>query len=72
MPVVGVLAQAHVAEDEQVGRRALDRPDRLLHDALLVVRLGAGAVLGGGQTEQDHTPQPQPPRPLGVLHRLVH
>jgi len=72
VPVVGVLAEADVAADEQIGGGALDGADRLLHDALLVVRLGSRAVLRRRQAEQDHAPQAQLPGALGVLDQLVH
>jgi hypothetical protein len=72
VPVVGVLAQADVAHDEQLGAHALHGADRLLHDPLLVVRLGAGGVLGGGQAEEDDAAEPESGRAFGVLHELIH
>ena len=43
--VVGVLAQAHVGDHEQLGQRLLDRARGQLHDALLVPRARALLVL---------------------------
>ena len=43
--VVGVLAQADVGDDEQLGVRVLDRARRELDDALVVVGAGALGVL---------------------------
>ena len=70
--VIGVLAQAHVADHEQSGNRTLHDPNRLLDDPLLVVRLRSRRVLRGGNTEQHDAAQLQRLRALGVLHQLVH
>ena len=53
-----VLAQADVGDHGQVGVRLLQRADRQLHDALVVVGAGAGLVLGGRDPEQDHRLDP--------------
>ncbi len=52
MPVAGVLAQAGVGDQHQVGRRATDGAQRLLHDPVVRPRLGAELVLLSGQPEQ--------------------
>ena len=52
--VRGVLAEAGVDGDRQLGHRLLDRADRPLHDALVVPRLAADRVLLLGHAEQDH------------------
>src|SRR5439155_1130843 len=70
--MIGVLAQADVADHEQVGRGPLHGPHRLLHDPLLVVGLRAGRVLGPKDAEQDDAAEPETPGALGVLHELVH
>ena len=72
MPVVGVVAQAHVPDHEQVRNGPLHRARRLLHDALLVVRLGARTVLGRRQAEQHDPPEAEPVRALRVFDQLVH
>src|SRR5437899_1100737 len=70
--MIGVLAQADVADHEQVGRGPLHGPHRLLHDPLLVVGLRAGRVLGPRDAEQDDAAEPETPGALGVLDELVH
>src|SRR5439155_10371959 len=69
--VVGVLAQAGVSDHQQLRHGPLHRPRRLLHDPLLIVRLRAGLVLRRGKTEENDAAEPEPPRPLRVLHQLV-
>ena len=54
MAVVGVLAAADVGDDDQRRRGALDRPDRLLHDAVIGVAAGGDGVLLGRQAEEQH------------------
>ena len=54
VPVVGVLAEAHVRDHQQLGRGVLDRTDRLRHDAVRAVVVAAGRVLGRRDAEQDH------------------
>src|SRR5216684_254192 len=71
VPVARVLAQAHVGEDQQVRHHVLHRPHRLLHDAVLRVRLRAARVFLGGQTEQQHTGDPHARDVLHILHELV-
>ena len=48
-PWLGVLAHADVGDDVELGIVRLDRADRLLHDAVLVVRLAADLVLALGR-----------------------
>src|SRR5437763_10383026 len=72
MSMIGVLAQADVADHEQVGRGPLHGPYRLLHDPLLVVGLRAGRVLGFGQAEQDDPAQAEALGALRLAHELVH
>src|SRR5437660_7956417 len=71
MTVIGVFAQAHVAHHEQLRHRALHGANRLLHDALLVVRLGARGIFRGGNAEQDDAAQPQRRRALRVFYQFV-
>ena len=52
--VVGVLAQAHVGDHEQVRVRLLDRARGELHDPLVVPGAGALGVLAGRDPEQQH------------------
>src|SRR5256714_8795449 len=71
MTVIGVFTQADVPNHEQLRHRALHAANRLLHDALLVMRLGAGSVFRGGNAEQDDAAQPQCRRALRVLYQFV-
>src|SRR5438105_4899958 len=71
MSVIGVFTQADVPNHEQLRHRALHAATRLLHNALLVMRLGAGSVFRGGNAEQDDAAQPQGRRALGVLYQFV-
>ena len=71
MTVVGVFAQADVPNHEQLGHRALHAANRLLHDALLVMRLGARGVFRGGNAEQDDAAQPQSRRALRIFYQFV-
>src|SRR2546425_517785 len=71
MAVIGVFAQADVADHQQLWYRALHGTNRLLRDALLVVSLGAGGVFGRGNAEQNDAAQPQRRRALGLLHEFV-
>ena len=68
--VVGVLAEADVGHDEQLGMRLLDRARRELDDALVVVGARALGVLAVGDPEEQHggqaralAPAPPPRRP---------
>ena len=68
--VVGVLAQAHIGEHQQLGHGLLDRAHGELHDALLVPRARALLVLGGGDPEQHHRrPIPSAAASLGLLEQ---
>ena len=72
MAVIGVLAQADVPDDDQIGDRALYRANRLLHDPLIVVRLRASRVLRRRNPEQDHAAQSERRGALGIFHQLIH
>ena len=52
--VRGVLAQAHVGQDRQPGRRAADGANRALHGPCVVPGRRALLVLVVGQAEQEH------------------
>ena len=52
VPVVGVLAEAHVGDDHQFRELVLDGADGHLHDALVVVGAGGGGVLVRRDAEQ--------------------
>jgi hypothetical protein len=69
VPVVGVLAQAHICHHQQLGHSLLDRARGQLHDALAIPRAGAVRVLLGGQPEQHHRGDPQRGRLLGLVDR---
>ena len=69
--VRGVLAQAHVRHHQQLLAGRADRADRLLHDAVVGVALGADRVLGRGQPEQDHAADPELLDLLRLARHLV-
>ena len=69
--VVGVLAQAHVGDHEQVGVRGLDRARRELDDALVVPGARAHLVLGRREAEEQHGRDPELRRRTGLLDRVV-
>ena len=54
MAVRGVLAQAHVGDQHQLGHGKPNGAQRHLHDALVVVGRGCRLVLVIRQPEQDH------------------
>ena len=54
VPGAGVLAQADIGHDQQIGGPLLDRADRLLHHALFRPRLGALLVFVRGQAKQQY------------------
>ena len=58
--VVGVLAQAHVGHEHELGQLGPQRAQRLLHDAVLRVGAGAGVVLFLGDPEEEHRADPEP------------
>ena len=69
--VVGVLAQAHVGDDEKLGQRVLQRTHGALDDAVVVEVLVADRILGGRDAEEQHRGDPRCRRPAGFLDRLV-
>jgi hypothetical protein len=71
VPVAGVLAEAHVGHDEQVGNRLLHGADGLLDDAVLRVRLAAARVLLLRQAEQEHSRNAHGRRVLALAQQLV-
>ena len=68
--VRGVLAQADVGDDEQVGVRLLDRARGELDDALVVVGARALLVLLGRDAEQQHRRDAERVRLAGLLDRV--
>ena len=71
VPVVGVLAEAHVGDQEQLGLGLLDRGARELHDALVVPGRGAPPVLVGGEPEEQHTGEAELLRAAGLGDRAA-
>ena len=53
-----VFAEADVGDDHQTGQLAHQRPDRALHEAILVPRRRSLIVLPLGQAEEQHAPDP--------------
>ena len=53
MPVIGILAEADIGNDHQVGEPFLDRAHRFLNDAVLGVGTRSQGVLLVGEPEQD-------------------
>ena len=68
--VAGVGAQAHVGDHDQLRVRLLERSNRELDDALVVVGARALLVLLGRQAEQQHGGDAELVRLSGVLHGL--
>src|SRR6185312_6794044 len=71
MSVARVLAVADVSDDEQPWNFALNRPNRPLHNTLVVVRAGGFFVLRFRQPEQNNSADPQPLYLAALLYRLV-
>src|SRR5207249_9477442 len=55
MSVVGVLAQADVRPEEELGLRGLDRAEGPRNDSLRVVRLAAFGIFLCGDAEENET-----------------
>ncbi len=70
MAVRGVLAEADVGDHGQVGVGVLQRPDRHLHDPLVVVGAAADLVLGGGDAEQQQRADPGGGDLAGLLDQV--
>ena len=69
--VRGVLAQAHVGDDEQVRHFLLERAHRGLHRRVAIPGRRAGRVLAVRQPEQQHAGYPVGLRRRGFLHDFV-
>ena len=69
--VRGVLAQAHVGDDEQARHLALERADRGLHRRFRVVGAGADRVFGSGSPKSSTPGMPSALAAAASLHRLV-
>ena len=57
MAVVGVLAQAHVRDNQQLGAAGFCRADGLLDNTIILVRVAAATVFFGRDPKQDDTAQ---------------
>ena len=71
MAVIGVLAQAHVGDDEEIGQGVLQRADRALDDAVVVEVLLPDRILRRGDAEEQHRRNPRRGGPLRLLDRLI-
>ena len=72
MAVVGVLAHADVGHHDQLGARLLQRPDRVLNDAVLRVSLGPARVLRARDAEEKHSLQAERGEVTRLGGELVH
>src|SRR5205809_361452 len=69
--VAGVLAEAHVGDDEQIRHGVLHGADRLLDDAVVGVGFRPAGVLVVGQAEHQHRGDAVARDVLGLSHQLV-
>ncbi len=72
MAVVGVLAQADVSNEQQIGHAFLDGTHRLRDDPGVTVSARAHTVFLLGNTEQDHGGNPEVVDALAFFDRTVH
>ena len=70
--VVRVLAEADVGHDDELGRRLLERADRLLDDAVLGEALEPERVLRARDPEQEHGLDPEGAERPCFAHDPVH
>jgi carbonic anhydrase/acetyltransferase-like protein (isoleucine patch superfamily) len=68
--VRGVLAQAHVGHDDQIGMGVLQRSGGELDDALVVVGAGAELVLVRRDAEEQDAGHAEPQGLAGLLDRV--
>ena len=59
MTVLGVLVDAHVGDDEQLGGGVFHCGDGARHGALRIVGAGTTVIFGGRQAEEDHSAELQ-------------
>ena len=73
MAVAGVRIEGDVGEENQLGHRCLDRPDRPQHEAVGIQRLAAigGLEHGGGHGEQRDTPNAQREELPCLPHQVI-
>ena len=71
MPVRGVLAEAHVRQQQQLGEAPAQLVQRALHDAVVRPRAGALVVLVVGNAEEDHRLDAEADELLGLAHDVV-
>ena len=69
--VVGVLAQAHVGDDQKLGQRLLQRTHGALDDAVVVEVLVADRILGGRDSEEQHRADTGRRGPSRLLDRPI-
>ncbi len=68
--VVGVFAQAHVGDDDEVGHGRFNRPNRLLHNAVVGKVFQADGVFEGRDAEEDDGGDVQGNGRFRFAHRL--
>src|SRR5450759_2771578 len=71
MALVSILAQADIRNHQQAGHLLLERTHGLLHDAVLVVRTGARAVLGFRNAKENHSGNTKSPDRFALLDQAV-
>src|SRR5262245_53220978 len=69
--MVGVLAEANVGDDEQIGRGVFGGFDGLLHDAAFAVRVAAERVLFSRDAEENDAAEPELCRLAGFLSDYI-
>ena len=72
MAVIGVFAQTHIGDDEQIQRLVLDGANRLGNDAMGVVSAAAYGVFALGYAEKNHRRDPEIDDLATLLHEHVH
>ncbi len=70
--VGGVLAEADVGDDHQIGSQVLDGPDGPLHRSRRAVRLAPLLVLGLGDAEDQDSRDPEIHHLANFVHQPVH
>ena len=72
MAVIGVLAEAHVGDDDQFGRRLFEGANRLRNHAAGTEVVASAPVLFGGNAEEYHGRDAQFENGFGFGGQLVH
>ncbi len=71
MAVIGVFAQAHIGDYQQIGNRLFDCTDGLLHDSFIQVSLAPDRVFVLRYAEQYHCGDSESVDFLAFAHRAI-